>query len=183
MELRDISAPVRRKVQAAIAAIEARGERVTGRRIRTEGKVDQHTAVLVARHHKAGTLAWPAEPEPDTDVAALAAAIRCAHTDAERERIHHDAAALAVEGKIAKWQLECLQRALSEARQSAKASRDVGGDEDPETGLMAGPDAYLLVRGYEALICDKRRAAVVDFVKEQLRADLDEHPNRDAASE
>lgn len=200
-----IKPEVRERIRLAILDLRMEGEDVTQRAVRERAKVDQRSNAKAVKAYKDGRMPdvrypWAGSwapigdstqvPEADRDessdrsaIAGLAEQIRSAETDDDRAQIQQEACALALEGSLEKWQAEVIEKTLKEARQSAKAHRDAGGDEDVGSLLLANEEVYELVRVYEGLVSPDRRARVLELLVELAQADRAEHPNVDRAAE
>ena len=62
-----------------------------------------------------------------------------------------------------------------------RARRELEVDDDPEHLILLTKQGGELVRAFEGICSDERRAAILDFVRTEAEVDLAEFPNVDMA--
>ena len=174
---------------------------VTIRTLRQAGTSDQNCTAEMLRLWRAGSVSvvdsWDdprrgelrADPPPVAPPASptstarpgLGARVRSARTDADREGILHELAALVAEGGIAPDEAAQVRAALAEARQAAEKSREVAPvPEEAERMLMVGEAEALAARSLFLMVSDERRARLFALVAAEALVDAAENPNVDA---
>jgi len=191
-------------VRRAILALERDGKNVTQRATREIAKIDQRVNSKVVKAYKAGRMPDPLAPwsqasaesthdagdgEDERDesksraeLERLVEQIRAARTHEDRMRVQQEAGAMALQGKLEKWQLTAVHDTLQEARKEAKTQREIA-DAGADRVLLAGEESYALVRAYEGIVCGDRRARILELVAAAAEADLEEHPDVDTSPE
>lgn len=193
----NITNEVREKVRRAVAMIERRGESVSNRSVRPLAGVDTKVCATLLRLYKKGDLpdpgtekggvgAWrsasrsSSEGDDEDRRSCYAAALRAATTDEERGRLQHELAALTSEGVFTSAEAQAIRQALAGAMGHDKAAREAPDEEARRQRVVAGPEAYALVRAFEGIVSDERRERVLRFVASEFSADLAEHPPVDS---
>ncbi|MDC3379097.1 hypothetical protein OAX78_02315 [Planctomycetota bacterium] len=156
--------------------------KLTRRAVRERAKVDMRQVSPVMRafedgamphlgHSWGGTPAAAGDSSADDDQddvfakrQALADLILSASTDEERERVAHEIAAAVVLGVLSTDEARALKQQLGEGRQSAKAQREAGTTEDPERMVLAGPEAYQIVRLWQGLTDEAAKRRVLEVL-------------------
>lgn len=108
----------------------------------------------------------------------LAALIRSIETHQDAIKALIEAAGLAAEGKLAKTQADAIKSLIGEARAHLKDERDAPKDTTDRV-LFLGPSAVDVVRLWEGIVSDERRARILEFLLAEFRADEIEHPGMD----
>lgn len=187
-----ITNETREKVRRAVATLERRGESVSNRSVRPLAAVDSKPVAYLLREYKAGRLpspgavksgegAWGAGLVASDDGEggereAFAAAVRAATTDEERSRLQHELAALGALGVFAHSEVQAIRQALAGAMGHDKAARDAPDEEAKLQRVLAGREAYALVRAFEGIVSDDRRERILRYVVGEFNSDLAEHP-------
>ena len=65
---------------------------------------------------------------------------------------------------------------MAGARQHDKETRNVG-SEEVTNYVMAGEEAYALVRIFEGIVSDERRVRILEHIVSEARIDIKEHPD------
>lgn len=161
-------------------------------KLRGAGSGDQNATTTLLRLWRAGELSiaepWtdapasPGEGQGAADLRAeLAARLRVAGTDADREAALLELAALVAAGSVDPDEANAIRGATQEARQAAEAKRSL---EPP----AAEAERFELVGEAEAqaalalfyMVSKERRARLLAMIEAELAADMAEHPNVDA---
>lgn len=119
-----------------------------------------------------------AELDPLDPLEALVERIRGLATKAEAAEVMREAAALGALGILSKDRAAAVKQLMTEARQYLKDDREDPTDAVSRT-FFAGPEAVDLIRLFEGIVDDSRRAAVLEFALGQARLDLLENPAGD----
>lgn len=186
---------LRERLRLALIELTGQGVPVTGPALRKAAQCQADAAAIAVRAWKAGRMpplhqpwddappaAAPAPAGAGADVAALAARIRDATTDGERERISTEVAALALQALVPPGVAREVRGLLAEARQQAGSRREhEPAPEDPRRLLLVSPEAAEAARVLDLLVSDERRTRLLALLAEELEADVREHPNPDMA--
>ena len=111
----------------------------------------------------------------------LAKLAREAKTEEEREYVATEACALVLECALASTEANAIKALLQEARGQAKERRASGTTEDAQEIFLCTIGGTELVRLYEGMISEERRARVLEWVKAQAEVDRLERPDTDTA--
>ena len=102
--------------------------------------------------------------------------IRSATRYEELGEVARDVGALVLSGQISSGAGQTATAALREARQALKAHRETDTGEADLALRPVHADAVELVRAYQGIVDDKRRARLLRSVKRAASKDLAEHP-------
>lgn len=185
-------APLER-LRLGIIELSRRREKLTHDALRTEAQCKSVLAAKVLRLYRAGQLdifqPWDdvAGPGSRTSSAATTEAlvnlerqVREARSDANREALAHELAALVAGGHIDPAVAREIRGALTEARHAADAKRQHEPPaEDPSRLLLASAEAMQLARCLDYVASDERRARILAFATAELEADMAEAPTVD----
>lgn len=101
-------------------------------------------------------------------------------THADAREVLRYASRLAVLGTLPQPRVRALKEVLAEARQYLRDERqDPGGA--VERTFFASPEAVDVIRAFEGIVSEERRAEVVEFLLAQVQLDLKENPTGDMA--
>lgn len=199
MTVESIKDESREKVRAAVALLQRRGEKLTVTAVQRLSGVNRKQVGDLLRVYKNGDLPEPgpvdsgaggwARGRGRTEAAPTAAGaaggalgggelgdLIAGATD--EETLGALASKVMVElaaARLTHHQAGALKGLITERRQLLAAARSAP-KEDPERIYLLSEDGALLVDAFERICGADRRAAVMDFVSEQLEADLAELP-------
>lgn len=106
----------------------------------------------------------------------LAEMLDAAETYSDLGEISKRAGALVLSGDLASTDASAFKSLLAEARMNAKAASEEPDEEALKQRVLAGREAYAMVRAYEGIVCEERRERVLRFLVSEFNADLVEHP-------
>lgn len=200
-ELRHIKGATLEKIRRAIVrvleAAEARESTkvITVDRVRGAGAGDQNATQKALKAWREARLSvadpWdsPAvtQASPGADVSdeaaarrELAARIRSATTDGDREDIAQEVAALVAAEVLEPEEASQIKSAVAEARLSADAKRrNEPPPEDPRKLRLASLEAMNAAGAIDMMVDDARRDRVLALIAAELDADRLAHPNED----
>lgn len=191
-ELERFPSASRERVRQAIArALEepARGDkhavRVTDVRSAAKCEMEAARQTLAAWREGKVSIAdsWadaPAGGAQDT-LAELEARVREARSDADREALAHELAALLAGGRVAPDVAREIRGALSDARASAEKKREIEPPQaEAERLALVGERETKAALALFYMVSDQRRDRLLAMIEAELAADLAEHPNTDA---
>lgn len=202
----------REKLRRAVARLNRDGKAVTVGGVQVRAETSRARATLARRLYKAGVLpdpgtadggvgAWSRRAEsggvgadagePDgaprvkgeTELRLeFAEAVLAATSDEERARLQHRLAHLIALGVYGHQEANAIRQSLNTATAHNREARNAPGDEARASRVYAGPDSYGLVRAFDGIVSDERRARILRLVADEFQADLAEHPPIDTSA-
>jgi hypothetical protein len=112
----------------------------------------------------------------------LEAQIRASRTLDDLVAIGREALALVSSGRLSPTRGRTIQGLLGETRQAMTKQREVEGDGEPERLILMTEEGGQLVRAFEGIVSDARRAEVLALVAAAAQKDQEENPNVDLAA-
>jgi len=107
--------------------------------------------------------------------------IRAAKTHEDLVEISKEVGALLGSGALSPARGRAIQALMAEARHNMREHREAEGEEDPESLILVTLDGARLLRSFEGIVSDDRRASILQHVDSEAQLDLQEHPNVDLA--
>ena len=111
----------------------------------------------------------------------LSERIRAARTNDDLVGISKEVGALLGQGALSPARGRAIQALMAEARHNMREHREAEGNEDPDTLILVTHEGGRLLRAFEGIVSDERRARLIALAEDEARADLAEHPNVDLA--
>jgi hypothetical protein len=131
------------------------------------------------RRNKKSAADKATEEERSAKLEEVVSRIRSATRYEELGEVARDVGALVLSGQISSGAGQTATAALREARQALKAHRETDTGEADLALLPVHADAVELVRAFQGIVDDKRRARLLRSVKRAASKDLAEHPLSD----
>lgn len=143
----------------------------------TLAKAELARKLTLARRNELALAAERGLPDLDLDDR-----IRAAKTNDDLVEISKEVGALLSSGSLSPARGRAIQGLLSEARHNMKEHREVEGDDDPEQVVLISLPGEELLRCFEGLVSDMRRAALLRVARTFLKADQAESKTVDTAA-
>ncbi len=107
--------------------------------------------------------------------------IRAARTHDDLMEISKEVGALLGSGSLSPARGRAIQSLLAEARHNMREHRQAEGNDEPDRLILLTSEGAELVRMFEAVCSEERRAGILAHVQAEAEIDLTEHPNVDMA--
>lgn len=190
--IEDVSDEHRERGREAIARILRRKESLSVDRVQDLSGLKRATAATVLRAHRAGQLPdpgapgnagrWAAAGPEEGQLGELVSLVSAAESEEDlREAARATTTALA-SGRLPVAQANGIEKLLARQGALLRQQREAPDEEAKLQRVVAGREAFALVRAFEGMVCDSRRERVLRYIVDEFQADLAEHPPVDTGT-